>query len=223
MGRGCALALLLLGTATARAQEDAPCVSGEEMETRGGPRSAVKPAEARAVAAAFAGVASYRACVSMASLWSGMSRGLLEFERPDRWRWKGRRQPHQGAAISMELIRIGAQSWYRTGSVWESLPPGRELVDALGGAFLPPVPPELLEAFLKEPGKLTKTGRSAGRVGPCDVWEKRGAPGGLRSDFCIGLTDHLPYRHAAGGPAVEAYLQVEFYDFGHPVDIQPPR
>lgn len=223
MGRGCAVALLLLAAATARAQEDPPCFSGEEMETRGGTRSAVKPAEARAVAAAFARVASYRACVSMASLWSGISRGLLELERPDRWRWKGRRQPHQGTATVVEVIRIGAQSWYRSGSVWESLPPGRELSDALPGAFLPPVPQELLGAFLEEPGKLTKTGRSAGRVGPCDVWEKRGVPGGLRSDFCIGLADHLPHLHAAGGPAIEAYLQVEFYDFGQPVDVQPPR
>jgi hypothetical protein len=222
--RLCAVALLLWAP-LARSQDISSCFSGAEMENFDSAPTPVTPGEAQAVAGAFAKVTSYRACISMASLFSGSSRGLLEVQGPDRWHWQSTRQPRRGPAVSVEAVRIGTQTWFRSGSgsAWKSLASGRELSDAAPGAALPPTPRKLLDGFLKDVSALVKVGGARSRSGPCVTWEQPTAPGGIRQAFCFGPKDHLPYRHAAGGPVVEAYLQIEFYDFGQPVAVEPPR
>jgi hypothetical protein len=217
-----ALAALFL-LAAAGAEDEGPCFNGSEMEPRGGPRGSLSAEEAASIQQAFDGVAGYRACVSYASLFNGFARGTIEFSAPDRIHWTVRHRPRQGAAVTLEAVRIGADTWYRTGAEWQRLPSGKKLAEAVPKVFIPAEPAELVRSFLEGRSKLVRSGEARGRAGSCVVWDNPAAPGGIRDAFCFGANDHLPHRYSGGGPAIEAYLQLELYDFGAKLEIRPPQ
>ena len=213
-------ALLLMA---APAADEGSCFAGSEMEPSGGARASLSAAEAAAIRKAVDGVASYKACVSYASLFHGFARGTIEFVRPDRLRFSVRHRPHRGTPVTLEAVRIGPDTWYRTAEKWQRLPDGQELSQAVPKAFIPREPLELARGFLEDAARLVHLGDARARSGGCAVWDNPGAPGGIRDAFCFGSGDHLPYRYSGGGPPVEAYLQLELYDFGAPLEILPPR
>jgi hypothetical protein len=220
LGPGILAALLL---AVPAAADDTMCFDGSELERRTGPQAAPSPEEAASVLKALDGVASYRACVSYASLFHGFARATVEFTRPNLTRIQVRHRPHRGEAGTLEAVTIGGDTWYRTGPRWERLPAGQKLADAVPKVFLPPEPIEMVRSFIAERAQLVRTGESRGRAGPCAVWDNPKAPGGVKDVFCFGLADHLPYRYSGGGPTIEAYLQLELYDFGVKLEIRSPQ
>ena len=216
------LAVLLAAPPAASAADEGMCFDGGEMEKGSARKGPLSPGDAAAMRKALEGVTSYRACVSFASLFQGFARGTVEHAPPDRTRTTIRHRRRHGTPVTLEVVRIGADTWYRTGTRWERLPAGEKLADAVTGVFMPTEPIEMARSFLAERTNLVRGGESKGRAGPCVVWDNPKAPGGVKDAFCFGSTDHLPYRYSGGGPSIEAYLQLELYDFGAKLDIRPP-
>jgi hypothetical protein len=203
------------------------CFGEDPLEPKGTGVS-VPPARVPEATRAFASARSYRACFSYISLFQGASWGQLEYVEPDRRRWRvryrGRKDSDPTGAL--EVVQIGADSWLRTDGGWKHLPTGK-LQDAVPSPAWLPDPAELLKGFFEgspTPG-FADLGSASSRAGACEVWLKTGHPAGpsFKESLCVGSKDALPHRIASGGPAIEAYLQVELYDYSAPIEIRPPQ
>lgn len=228
----CRLALAIVGASPAAADEPIPttfqsCFDGDSMPSAG-PGRPLRDGQAQAVPRALAAIRGYRACFSHISLFQGGAWGRYEFAAPDRRRWRMRQRGvrETDKTRDLEVVQIGGDTWFREGGgAWSSLAAGRKREDlAAPGGWLPD-PTELVNGFVERAGRLAVAGSGSARAGSCEVWLIRpdGSGPALDEAICVGSNDGLPYRVRAGGPAVEAYLQVELYDFAAPVEIRAPQ
>jgi hypothetical protein len=228
-----ALMRALISGGTAPPDEPIPssfkgCFDGGPLEgaARGAP---VRAEEIESARRAFASARSFRACFSYISLFHGASWGALEYAGPARQRWRLRYRGRRDSdpVGTLEVVRIGADTWLQGEGGWTRLPEGRPLKDAVPSAAWLPEPAELVKGLFGESAtpSFTGTGSAMARAGACQPWLKQARTEGLsmREAVCVGSRDRLPYRINAGGPRVEAYLQLEVYDYGAPVDIRAPQ
>jgi hypothetical protein len=126
----------------------------------------------------------------------------------------------------LEVVGVGADAARADGS-WTRLPAGGKLQDAIPSSAWLPDPAELLKGFFEgSPApSFAALGSAPAKAGACEVWAKAAPPHGpsLKETVCVGSKDGLPHRIGAGGPAIEAYLQVELYDYAAPLEIHAPE
>jgi hypothetical protein len=175
---------------------------------------------------AFASAASYRACLSFISLAGGENWGTYEYLKPDRRRWRIRHREGRADApvTSLEVVQVGADRWIAGEGGWSKVAAGRTLQDAVPpGAWIPD-PSEIVSPLLDGRSGLRMGAPLTVRGGPCEVWSVAPRPPGpsISQALCVGTRDQRPYRVASGGPAVEAYLQIEIYDYDAPLEIGAP-
>ena len=226
------LVALMAGAAQAPLDEPIPssfkgCFDGDAMAgaARGAPVPAKEIEDARR---AFASARSFRACFSYISLFNGASWGALDYAGPERLRWRlhyrGRRD--SDPLGTLEVVRIGADTWLQSEGRWTRRPGKQPLKDAVPSAAWLPEPAELVKGLFGESAipSFTSTASVTARAGPCQLWLKQARAEGpsMREVVCVGSHDRLPYRINAGGPGVEAYLQLEVYDYGAPIEIRAP-
>jgi hypothetical protein len=226
-----AWAMLALSWAALGSAEEAPlgdfktCFDAS-ADQAGASGPEVPRAEIEKARAAIATARGFRACVSLVSLFQGAKWGTFEYAAPDRRRWRMRRKGRglDAPVIEVEAVQVGAQAWLRRDGRWSRLAAGRKLQDAAGKEAWLPDPTQILPLFLDSSPGLVKVGSATARSATCDLWSKVARDGpALNETLYVDTRDRRPYRVASGGPGIEAYLQLEIYDYDALVEIQPPR
>jgi hypothetical protein len=202
------------------------CFAGDDG-ARTAPGGAVPAGRLQEVGRAFSSARSYRACFSSISLFQGAAWGIVEFQGPDRLRWRVRYRGRQDSdpVGELEAIRVGAESWLRIDGKWKPLPAGRKLADAVPSPAWLPHPEEMSSALFEAGSRFRVVGSAQAKAGTCEVWEKtRPSVGPSVSErVCVGARDRRLHRVNAGGPGIEAYWQLELFDYDAPVAIGPPK